>query len=174
MAQRLARRARDERKEGRTHDALQTWTEILRTYPFQFDLVEEAVRTEAEITADGRAELDGLVEEVDRARFFQLEDIYREKLARVNALADRYRGSDVEASARTLAEGLEKELETFGRTSREYEERRLEAIQRALAREGAEELGARVEAYRGHELTRSEGGSSRDDSGMGANQGEDS
>ena len=174
MAQRLGRRARDERQEGRSHDALETWNEVLRDYPFQYDLVEEAVRTEAEITAEGRRELESLIAEVDRARFFQLADIYREKLIRVNALAERYRGSDVEPAARSLAEVIEGELATFGEESREHETRRLEAIEQALAREGAEKLGARVGTYRENELMKPHDGASNGHKSDGMSSGEDS
>ena len=37
--------------------------------------------------------------EVERASFFGLEDLYREKLARAEELRTRFRGSDVETAS---------------------------------------------------------------------------
>ena len=78
LAQRLARRADEERREGRSGDSLRTWGELLAEVPFDSALVQRAAAGQSEIVAGGIVELKALGAEVERASFFGLEDLYRE------------------------------------------------------------------------------------------------
>lgn len=148
LAQRLARRARDERRSGENGTALRTWNEMLRDVPFEAALINEAAVEQNAISAEGRAELKALTGEVERARFFGLEGLYQQRLAKVVDLEERYRGSDVEAPARALADLIRTELASLGGDGVRDESVRLEAIGTVLEKNDAPALKAQVDAYR--------------------------
>lgn len=147
QAQRLARQARQARSNGASGDALRVYDRLLRELPFDQALVLQAGTALDEITAVGRQELKGLSVEVERARFFGLGDLYREKLARVATLRARYQGTAVEPACMALAAEIEAELNTLGSGAAKDESKRLEAVASALRAQGSDGLAARVEQY---------------------------
>ncbi|MEM8712122.1 MAG: FHA domain-containing protein [Planctomycetota bacterium] len=150
-AQRLARRAKEERSAGDSGAALATWAELLREVPYDTNLIADATSAQGEMLSMGRAELKALGEEVERARFFRLADLFREKLARAEDVATRFRGSDVEAQAIALRDAIKLELSALDSNSTRDELIRLEAIRSVMERDGAEGLAARVRAYASRE-----------------------
>ncbi len=151
LAQRLARRAKEERTAGDSGSALATWDELLTTVPFDGSLIEQAAIAQSELLGEGRSELKELTGEVERARFFGLADLYREKLARAEDLSQRYRGTDVESQATALADAIQLELEALDSGDARDELIRLEAIGSVLKRSGADDLAKRLDAYRAAE-----------------------
>lgn len=148
LAQRLARRADEERREGRSGDSLRTWGELLAEVPFDSALVQRAAAGQSQIVAEGIVELKALAAEVERASFFGLEDLYREKLARAEELRTRFRGSDVEAASAALAGEISAALEALGGSDAAAEAVRLEGIAEALREAGSVGLAGRVDTYR--------------------------
>ena len=158
LAQRLARRAKEERAAGDSGSALATWDELLSTVPFDGNLINEAATAQSELLGEGRAELKGLTEQVERARFFGLADLYREKLDLASDLCERYRGTDVEAQATALCDAIQTELSALGSNDASHELLRLEAIGSVLRRSGADDLAKRLEDYRATEVGSSAAG----------------
>lgn len=148
LAQRLARRADEERREGRSGDSLRTWGELLAEVPFDSALVQRAAAGQSEIVAGGIVELKALGAEVERASFFGLEDLYREKLARAEELRTRFRGSDVETASAALAAEISAALVALGGGDAAAEAARLEGIAEALREAGSVGLAGRVDTYR--------------------------
>ncbi|MEE2941220.1 MAG: FHA domain-containing protein [Planctomycetota bacterium] len=157
LAQRLARRADEERREGRSGDSLRTWGELLAEVPFDSALVQRAAAGQSEIVAEGMVELKELAAEVERASFFGLEELYREKLARAEELRARFRGSDVVTSSAALAGEIAAALEARGGSDAAAEAARLEGIAEALREAGSVGLAGRVDTYR----QRDQGGAPR-------------
>ncbi len=148
LAQRLARRAKEERSSGDSGAALATWDELLTTVPFDGSLISQAAIAQSELLGEGRAELKGLTQEVERARFFGLADLYRQKLTRAEDLVRRYRGTDVEAEATALTSLIQSELAALDSGDTRDELMRLEAIGTVLKRSGADDLAKRLDDYR--------------------------
>ena len=146
-AQRLARQAREARSNGASGDALRIYGELLRECPFDSELIHQAGTALDEITAIGRQELKGLSAELERARFFGLGDLYREKLAKVQTLRGRYEGTAVAPACEALAAEIETELSKLGSDTAEDDAKRLEAVASALRAQGSEGLASRVEQY---------------------------
>lgn len=151
LAQRLARRADEERSGGRSGDALRTWSELLSDVPFDTALVQRASTARSEIVEGGRRELKALAGEVERARFFGLEPLYREKLARAQEIRARFRGSEVETQGAALVTEIEGELSALGSNTAAAENTRLEGIAGALRDAGSVGLAGRVDTYRQRE-----------------------
>ena len=84
---------------------------------------------------------------VERARFFRLVDLYRECRQAAEAIGQRYAGSEVEAKAQEIAAEIDAELAELEVDLDRHEVQRLEAIQTALAAQGAETLAGEVERY---------------------------
>lgn len=147
QAQLLVRQAREVRSRGASGEALRIYDRLLKELPFDQKLVLEAGRALDEITAVGRQELKELAVEVERARFFGLGDLYREKLTRVAALQLRYKGSAIEPACLELAAQIEAELNGLGFDAAKEEAKRLEAVASALRAQGSDGLAARVEQY---------------------------
>ncbi|MEO0661371.1 MAG: FHA domain-containing protein, partial [Planctomycetota bacterium] len=147
LAERLARRARQESRDGEPGVAYATWTELLRGAAFTRELVEEAQAGQSRIAAEGRAACNALEDEVERARFFGLGDLYREKLERARALGALYAGCDAADLAAEIAARIEGELETLDAGSGQNERARLDAIGTALEAEGSTRLAGAVKGY---------------------------
>ena len=162
-AQRMARQAREAISNGASGDAVRIYGELLRECPFDQALIDQAGTALDQITAVGRQELKGLATEVERARFFGLGDLYREKLARVRALQARYESTAVAPACEALASDIEAELQKLGSGVAEDEGKRLEAVASALREHGSEGLAARVEQYM--TKTKAEGSKGSDNSG---------
>lgn len=161
LAQRLARRAKGERSDGDSGAALATWNELLLNVPFDSKLIEEAAAAQSEMLGEGRAELKALTAEVERARFFGLADLYRQKLARAKDLSQRFGGTDLEAQSEALMGAIQMELEALDSAENRDELTRLDAIRSVLQRSGAGDLAKRVGSYRESEASEQ----ARDDAG---------
>jgi len=149
LAERLARRARQEASRDEPGVAFATWSELLEEVPYSSDLVAAAGAAQSRITAEGRQALAALRDEVERARFFRLGDLFREKLVRAEELQQRYAGSEVAALSAELAAEIQAELVLLEESSVRDEAARLAAIRAALERAGAANLADEVERYRG-------------------------
>lgn len=154
-AARLARRAREEMKAGRPGAAHRVWGELLDRVPFVESLVDEAITAQGRIDDEARERLMALATEVERARFFQLGDLYREKLAEADELAATYAGTSAEAELEALRGALSTEIDRLSTDSVKDEERRLMGIAAALRARGSTELASEVSA--GADATNEEG-----------------
>lgn len=150
-AQVLSREALEFRREGNSGEALKTWAKLLREVPYEQNLIDRAASEQSELIAEGRDALKALGQEVERARFFRLADLYRQKLERAQELATRYEGSEVEGQAVALGESIRLELAALERGRGQNESSRLEAIESVLKRNGASSLASRVAEYRSGE-----------------------
>jgi hypothetical protein len=100
----LADRATDAERARNLGQALATWTELLDRFPFEGKLVAQATEARARLVRDGLSRVDELRREMERARFFQLPELFQKGEARALALASQYQGSEVEGEARKTAE----------------------------------------------------------------------
>ena len=155
----LAERARAASREGQLGAALAAWDELVRSSPFEEELVREASEARSALVQAGLAELAGVRAGVERAGFFELPDLYRESRAAALAVAERYAGSEVEAESRALIESIDAlaaDLES-GLDAREGE--RLAEIEALLEAGGMPRLAERVKSYRAeHFAAPAEGG----------------
>ncbi|MEM6570050.1 MAG: FHA domain-containing protein [Planctomycetota bacterium] len=147
-AERLARQAKDARSAGDSGASLRIWSELLASVPFEQRLVDQAANEQAELIAEGRDALKALAQEVERARFFGLADLFREKLERVRALGAQFEGSVLEESCEALAEQIESELVALDAGKDRNERLRLEAVEAVLERRGEQGLATRVGRYK--------------------------
>ncbi|MEM9378834.1 MAG: FHA domain-containing protein [Planctomycetota bacterium] len=147
-AERLARQAKDARAGGDSGEALRIWSELLATVPFEQRLVDQAANEQAELIAEGRDALKALAQEVERARFFGLADLFREKLERVQALGVQFQGSVLEETCAALAEEIRGELVALDAGRDRNERLRLEAVEAVLKRRGEQGLATRVGRYK--------------------------
>ena len=116
--------------------------------PFEQRLVDQAANEQAELIAEGRDARKALAQEVERARFFGLADLFREKLERVRALGAQFEGSVLEESCEALAEQIESELVALDAGKDRNERLRLEAVEAVLERRGEQGLATRVGRYK--------------------------
>ncbi|MFT6108413.1 MAG: hypothetical protein ACJA2W_001325 [Planctomycetota bacterium] len=164
-AQRLARRAKEERSGGDNGAAFATWNVLLTEVPYETRLIGEAATAQTEMLTEGRTQLKGLAAEVERARFFGLADLFREKLARAEDLGRRFRGTDVETQAVALRDVIQLELAALDSNSERDELQRLEAIETVMRRRGAADLASRLDAYRSKQASGSAPGASQNPTG---------
>ncbi len=140
----LAVRARRAEQESTPADALAVWAELLSDFPFDRALVAEAVETRARLVEVGLAEVAELRRNFERARFFQLADIYRRGRMIAEDLLARYAGSEVAAELEVLLAEIDAAFVASVDVERELEADRLRRVAAILAREGAQELAAHV------------------------------
>ena len=141
-AARLARAAREAESSGKAGVAITTWSKLLDRFPFEAELVAEAQASRARLEAVGYAELEGLRREFERARFFELADLFEEQRLAALDLAERFEGSATEAAARELASALEAEREKVGGHDQKVQRDALAAVRAALAAEPEDTFGA--------------------------------
>ncbi len=135
----LASTARSAAQRGDPGASLAAWSELLDRYPFEAQLVEEAGEARGRILADGLNEVAAVREEVERARFFKLADLFRLCRERALAVGASYAGSEVETEAKALAAEIDAELADFDAERRAARADRLNAILRVI--EGEEWKG---------------------------------
>lgn len=106
-ARELARRATDADRDGRHGEAIELWDELLATYPYEKDLIQGAEASRGERIAEGLAQLEALRGEFERARFFQLAELYAQCASSARSTATTFAGSEVEVAARALVIEIE-------------------------------------------------------------------
>ena len=143
-ATRLAREARDAERAGKLGACLATWAELLRRTPFDEALVAEAGEARARLTQEGSDRVQALAAELERARFFDLPDLFRRLADDARALEAVYAESEVGASARELEVAIETELAELDRDERGREASRLASVLAVLEERGAAQLAERV------------------------------
>ncbi len=109
----LEKQAREAQAKKDYGAALAAWSELLNRVPFEARLVEVATSERARALQQGLGDLSQLRTAFDRARFFELAELYREVRASAEALATSYRGSEVETEARELSRELDGALEAL-------------------------------------------------------------
>ncbi|MEM9802139.1 MAG: FHA domain-containing protein [Planctomycetota bacterium] len=146
-AARLAGEARNQRRAGDPGAALRTWARLLRDVPFDQRLVDEAATAQSELLSEGRESLRALESEIERARFFGLAGLFREKLARAGKLSERFAGSEIDQKSNELAAVIRTELAQLDEGRDRDERVRLDGIRTVLQDLGAEDLVRRLEEY---------------------------
>lgn len=143
----LAHAARNAEKKGELGACLKLWADLLNGYPYEDALVNEAEATRGRLIQQGLEELRGLREEVERARFFRLVDLYRQCREKARAVGQRYSPSEVEPEAAAVATEVQQELAGLEADLQRAERARLSAIQRALEAQKAHGLAAELASY---------------------------
>ena len=146
-AQTLARAARQAEQAGENGRAAGLWDRLLNEFPFDAELLGEAVAARSRLVEQGLARLRDQARAVERADFFRLVDDYRSCRADTAELADTYAGTEVAAGARELIERIDTRLEVLEGELERHERARLEAIARTLEAGDSPLLAQRVEAY---------------------------
>ncbi len=126
--------------------ALTAWSELLNRVPFEARLVEVATSERARALQQGLEDLSRLRTAFDRARFFELADLYREVRASAEALASSYRGSEVETEARGLIREIDLALESLVAGERSEGSRLLAGVLSTLDPARSPELYSHVRA----------------------------
>jgi len=128
----LAQQAEQRERAGDPGGALTAWSELLDRFPFERELVTRAEAARARLVAAGLAEVEAVRRGLERARFFALPELFRQGRTRAQALAQAYRGSEVEAEATAAAAQAEGELTALTSGQESGAARRLEGVLRAL------------------------------------------
>jgi len=155
-AEDIAHEARKAERSGELGHTLELWAELLDGFPFESGLVGEAETTRGNLIRDGMLEVRGIREEVERARFFQLADLFRQCRERADAIAERYAPSEVEDAAYEVVADLDLELSALASDSGADEIIRLESIAAGLEAAGSEKLAQQVRSYVEQRLRESE------------------
>jgi hypothetical protein len=148
LANRAAEAAREAEKSGRLGECMRGWGELLSKWPFEEALVKEAEAARARLAQSGQEQVRAIEAELERAKFFGLEDLYRQCEQKARELVDRYASSELGLLAQQLAERAASEADAAGTGSRDDELARLRAIRGALP--SSPRLGALID----EELTR--------------------
>jgi hypothetical protein len=143
-AQDLAAAARAAEKKGELGNCIQQWNALLDSYPFEEPLVREAEETRARLGQQGLSELRELAQALERARFFQLPELFEQCRIQMMAIAQRYTGSEVERATQEQMQAMETELSGSRARLRAHELERLQAILGALEGSGSKGLAEQV------------------------------
>ncbi len=143
-AEGLARDARSAEKANQPAEVIQAWSRLMNEHPIDALLIAEAEAGRARALSKGLEALAAVRADVERARFFRLLELFRECRAKSLATAEAYAGSEVEASARTLAASVDKDIELLARDLDKLEARRLAQIYKALSTTKQTRLAQRV------------------------------
>ena len=143
-AQDLAAGARAAEKKGELGNCIQQWSALLDSYPFEEPLVREAEETRARLVQQGLGELRELGQSLERARFFQLPELFEQCRVQMTAVAQRYAGSEVERATEEQMQAMEMELSGSRARLRARELERLQAILGALEGSGSKGLAEQV------------------------------
>jgi hypothetical protein len=143
----LAYAARNAGKKGDLGECLARWAELLNSYPFDADLVQEAEAKRATLVQQGLSELQAVRAEIERAKFFRLVDLYRQCRSRAVDVGTRFRGSEVDAEARKVAAEVDQQLVGYEADLARAERGRLTAILLGLETRGATGLAAKVRKH---------------------------
>jgi len=151
----LASRADDAERRGRVGEALVAWSRLLDEFPIDRGQVSRAEQARARLVGEGLDVVAEVRTAFERARFFALPELYRQGRERCRGLAERYRGSEVEAEARRLDAEIASELvkkstgglaqeselleDVLGALDPEGQPRLIDHLRRAIERRGGEE-----------------------------------
>lgn len=153
-AEDLAHDARNAEKQGALGAALASWRALLDRYPYEQALVDEAEATRARLSSAGLQELRDVRADLERARFFQLAQIFQSCRDRATSVGARYAGSEVEAEAKGLAQEAETDLAQADADHTTNERKRLTAMLAVLEAQKADGLASELRAR----LAKLEGG----------------
>jgi len=145
-AESLARDARAAERDAKPAALIAAWSRLINEHPIDAALVAEAEAGRAKALSAGLAEVAAVRGDVERARFFRLLDLFRQCRERALATAAKYAGSEVESSARTLAQSVDADIESLARDLDRLEALRLAQIHAALAATQQQRLAQRVAA----------------------------
>jgi hypothetical protein len=143
----LAYAARNAEKKGDLGECLKQWADLLNGFPYEEQLVAEADAKRASLVQQGLTELQGVHEEIERARFFRLLDLYRQCKAKALAIGARFQGSEVDLEAQKVAQEVDQDLAGLEADLAKAERARLESILAVLDAQKAEGLAAEVRAH---------------------------
>ena len=143
----LAHAARNAEKKGDLGDCLRQWTELLNGHPYEEALVTEAEATRGRLIQHGFEELRGVRQEIERARFFRLVDLFRRCREKALAIGARYSPSEVETEARAVAAEVDGDLAGLEADLSQAERARLTAILSTLEAQKADGLAGEVKDY---------------------------
>lgn len=152
----IAHEARKAERENDLGGCLALWAELLGEFPFEAGLVGEAEATRGRLIEEGMLEVRTVREQVERAQFFRLADLYRQCRARAVAIAERYAPSEVETAAYEVVATLDVELTALTDVSGDDELQRLESIAQGLTSTGSEKLAEEVRTYLEEQRLKSE------------------
>jgi hypothetical protein len=141
----VAHAARAAERKGDLGDCLRQWRTLLDDYPFEEQLVKEAEQARARLVQQGLSELKLVRDDIERARFFRLPELYQRCRDRALATGGRYAGSEVDLEAQKLAADLEGDLSDARGTRTAAERQRLTLILRALEATKSAGLAAEVQ-----------------------------
>lgn len=133
--------------DGDLGGALMRWQELLNEVPFDAPAVAKAQAARARLLQAGFMETNGLVAEIERARFFRLVDLYRQCRQMAEGISARYAGSEVADNATALVSGIDKDLQGLEADLDRYEVARLLAVLAGLQAQEATSLVGEVEDY---------------------------
>jgi pSer/pThr/pTyr-binding forkhead associated (FHA) protein len=143
----LTTRAEDAERAGDWGRCLGLWQELLDQVPFEAVAVARAQEARARLLQAGFEETNGLAEEIGRARFFRLVDLFRQCRERAAEISSRYVGSEVDDKARELIAGIDQDLVGLEADIDHHEVVRLRAVLAGLQAQEATELASLVERY---------------------------
>jgi hypothetical protein len=142
--QSLAREAHEAERAGKPALVIAAWSELINKHPIDATFVAEAEAGRAKALSAGLVEVATVRADVERARFFRLLDLFRQCRAQALATAEKYKGSEVEANARALAESVDGDIATLARDLDRLEASRLAQIHAALTATKQTRLAERV------------------------------
>ncbi|MCZ6597231.1 MAG: hypothetical protein O7B99_06320, partial [Planctomycetota bacterium] len=146
-AMRLSQEAVEAERDGDFGPALTYWQRLLDTAPFESQLVARASAARARLLQEGLQKLTAVGQEVDRASFFGLADLYRQCRASAETIGAAYAGSEVEEEAARLVLRIDAQLSLFDAELDTWEKEQLEAILSVVEREEWKGLAAHVREY---------------------------
>jgi hypothetical protein len=143
----LASEARAARRAGKLGDCLAKWDELLDRFPYEEAVVAEAEVARTELVQAGLAETRAVAQEIERARFFRLVDLFRLCRRQAEAVAVRYAGSEVEVGARALMAEVDTDLAGLEADLDRHEVARLSAILTVFEAQEWQGLASEVRSY---------------------------
>ncbi len=153
-ANQIASRARTAEKGGEFGASIHAWSELLDRFPFDAALIAEAEEARARLTQAGHERVRAVRQEIERAGFFELVDLYRNCRASAARVAKTYAGSEIEAAANELTAQVDAELSALSSGRAGGSVARLKSVLDALdARENpalVEHVKAAIAAQQDH------------------------
>ena len=141
----VAHAARAAERKGDLGDCLRQWRTLLDDYPYEEQFVKEAEEARARLVQQGLGELKLVRDDIERARFFRLPELYQRCRDRALSTGERYAGSEVDLEAHKLAADLESDLSDARGARTAAERQRLNMILRALEATKSTGLAAEVQ-----------------------------
>jgi len=148
----LAAQAGAAEQSGQLGECLRLWDELLANYPYESNHVRSAEETRGRLIRAGLDEVRVLAQEVERARFFRLVDLFRQCRAQASALSARYAGSDVDTTVQDLIAEIDGDLAGLEADLDAFERGRLNGILTAFEAQGWDDLAAAAREYMSEEF----------------------